>query len=74
MNKEIYITSERQHQKLVTSKKKLLKLIDGLNAGLGYEFLTFDLREALNQLSEIIGDISTEDILNNVFKNFCIGK
>ncbi|HEV8538034.1 MAG TPA: hypothetical protein VGR15_03830 [Bacteroidota bacterium] len=38
------------------------------------EFIAPDLRSACNSLGEIVGKISSEDILNNIFSHFCIGK
>jgi len=41
---------------------------------MGYEFTAFDLKEASTALEEIIGKVTSDDILNNIFANFCIGK
>lgn len=38
------------------------------------EFISVDLRNALNYLGEITGEVTNDDILNNIFRNFCIGK
>jgi tRNA modification GTPase len=38
------------------------------------EFIASDMRSAVETLSEIIGEVTTNDILNNIFMNFCIGK
>ncbi|HOD53120.1 MAG TPA: hypothetical protein PKJ08_01200 [Candidatus Cloacimonadota bacterium] len=40
----------------------------------GIEFIAFDLKSASISLEEIIGKISTDDILNQIFEDFCIGK
>ncbi len=50
------------------------KSISALDSGLGFEFAAFDLKEACQALEEIIGAYSTDDLLNNIFSNFCIGK
>ncbi|RQV96923.1 MAG: tRNA uridine-5-carboxymethylaminomethyl(34) synthesis GTPase MnmE [Calditrichaeota bacterium] len=71
---EIFITNERQYTKLIETKTSLKKVLDALANGLGYEFLAVDLKSAIDKISEITGEIATDDILNNIFKNFCIGK
>ena len=71
---EIFITNERQHTKLIETKKSLKKVLKALANGIGYEFLALDLKSAIDSISEITGEIATDDILNNIFKNFCIGK
>ena len=42
--------------------------------GLPMDLIAVDLKEALDSLSEVTGEISTEDLLDHVFKNFCVGK
>jgi tRNA modification GTPase len=46
----------------------------GLNSGLSPDLLTVDIRKALHHLGEITGDITTDEILGNIFGRFCIGK
>jgi tRNA modification GTPase len=48
----------------------LVSLKDGTSA----EFISVDLRSGLNSLGEITGDVTTDEILNNIFSKFCIGK
>ncbi len=45
-----------------------------IESGLGMEIAVVHLKEAVNKLGEIVGDITTEDILSNIFSKFCIGK
>jgi len=68
------ITSERHYQALVRSKENLLKAIDSMKNNFSGEYIAIDLRLALDSMSEIIGVITSEDILNNIFSKFCIGK
>jgi tRNA modification GTPase len=50
------------------------KAIDSFQQNMGAEFTAFDLKEASIALEEIIGKITNDDILNNIFRNFCVGK
>ena len=54
--------------------ESIKKAIDSLENKLGSEFTAFDLKEASSSLEEIIGKVTTDDILNAIFDNFCIGK
>ena len=47
---------------------------EGLESGLSGEFISQDIRECLHYLGEITGEITTDEVLGNIFKNFCIGK
>jgi tRNA modification GTPase len=58
-------------QNVITSLKESTSSIDKNLSG---EFISVDLRNALNFLGEITGEVTNEEILNNIFKNFCIGK
>ncbi len=71
---EILITNQRQFNYLSLTKKALQKAKQSLEQGVGFEFVSLDMRAATNYLSEITGEITTDDLLNNLFSNFCIGK
>jgi tRNA modification GTPase len=49
-------------------------VVDGLQSGISGDFLAQDIREVLHFLGEITGQINTDEVLGNIFKNFCIGK
>jgi tRNA modification GTPase len=68
------ITNERHKISLLSAKNSLLKASNSAENEKSNEFLALDLRIAIKQLGEIIGEISTDDILNNIFSKFCIGK
>jgi tRNA modification GTPase len=82
--KEIEISDEELHSGILTNVRQisavkkaltaLQKATKSLNDNLGPEFTAFDLKEASVALEEIIGLISTDDILNRIFADFCIGK
>lgn len=82
--KDIEISKDQLHSGILTnvrqiaaaqrSKDSLQKAIDSFSQKMGYEFTAFDLKEASSALEEIIGKITSEDILARIFENFCIGK
>lgn len=71
---DVIVTNIRHFEAL----KNALGSIDRVNTGLvgqiPTDFLAQDIRECLHFLGEITGDISTDEVLGNIFKNFCIGK
>jgi tRNA modification GTPase len=71
---EIVITNARQKERLEKMMEHLQSARIAIKNSMGHEFVVIDLREALNVLGEITGETVTEDILNNIFSNFCIGK
>lgn len=68
------ITNERHRISLINTQKSLLKAYEAIEKGNSGEFVAIDLRVSIKHLSEIIGTVSTDDILNNIFSKFCIGK
>jgi tRNA modification GTPase len=68
------ITNVRHYEALVFANQALLKAKSGLNEKLSGELVAFDLREALEHLGSITGEVSNEDILGSIFSRFCIGK
>ena len=56
------------------TNKFLKESRDTVGAGAGNEFVVVELRNALDALGLITGETATEDILNNIFSGFCIGK
>ncbi len=70
----VKIQSERHRHLLQMTKESLISANSAYKNGLGNELVAIDLRGALNCLGEIIGLTTPEDILNNIFSKFCIGK
>ena len=68
------LTNTRQIAAVKKAVSALEKAEKSLQESLGPEFTAFDLKEASTALEEIIGVISTDDILNKIFSDFCIGK
>jgi tRNA modification GTPase len=71
---DIVVTNARHYEALTRSMEALNRSLNGLHQGITADFLSQDIREALHYLGEITGTISTDEILGNIFKNFCIGK
>ena len=73
-NNQTIVSNSRHVDALNKSLKQIIKTIEGLNSGISGDFLAMDIRQALYHLGEITGEISTDDLLDNIFSNFCIGK
>jgi tRNA modification GTPase len=72
--KTAIVSNLRHYQCLSRANENLIKASDSANNNMSGEFVSVDLRNAINSLGEIIGEVTTEDILNNIFTKFCIGK
>jgi tRNA modification GTPase len=68
------ITNARHYDALIQVKTSLVEVLKGLKEGLSGDLLSIDLRQSLYYLGSITGEITSDDILGNVFANFCIGK
>ncbi|MCC7521570.1 MAG: tRNA uridine-5-carboxymethylaminomethyl(34) synthesis GTPase MnmE, partial [Flavobacteriaceae bacterium] len=68
------ITNARHYDALLQVKTSLVEVLKGLKEGLSGDLLSIDLRQSLYYLGSITGEITSNDILGNVFANFCIGK
>lgn len=68
------VTSQRHYDILTKCSNSLATVRSGLDEGISGDLLAMDIREALFQLGTITGAISTDDLLGNIFTNFCIGK
>ena len=71
---EVLVTNLRHYEALMKANDALLKVKDGLYNGLSTEFVAQDLKDVLYHLGSITGEISSSDVLNNIFGRFCIGK
>ena len=72
---ETLVTNIRHYEALVRAATALGRVRDGLKvATLPPDLIAQDLREALYHLGEIVGEISTDEVLGNIFRKFCIGK
>ena len=71
---QVIINNIRHFEALQKSAEALERAKTGLDTGISNDFLAQDIREVLHYLGEITGEITTDEILGNIFKNFCIGK
>lgn len=72
--KSAVINNVRHYDALSKAKKDLVEAVDSLKNNFSGEFISVNLRGAEDSLGEIIGKVTTDDILNNIFHKFCIGK
>lgn len=68
------ITNLRHYEALQHTGTALEAVINGLDSGITGELLAFDIRRSLHYLGEIVGEVTTDDLLGNIFSKFCIGK
>ncbi len=73
-NNQTIVSNSRHVDALNKSLNQINKTIEGLNNGVSGDFLAMDIRQALYHLGGITGEISSDDLLENIFSNFCIGK
>ncbi len=72
---DIIVTNARHYDALTRSRDCIQRVIDGLQMQLSGDLLSEDLRQAIDTLSEITGgQITPNEVLGNIFKNFCVGK
>ena len=68
------ISNVRHYEALSNAHKALKRVHDGLDSDLTTDLLAQDIRESLQYIGEITGEITNDEILGNIFRNFCIGK
>ncbi|MBE6217866.1 MAG: tRNA uridine-5-carboxymethylaminomethyl(34) synthesis GTPase MnmE [Bacteroidales bacterium] len=68
------VTNQRHVQALTDARTSLLRVREGIASGLPTDLASQDIREAIYHIGSIVGEISTDEVLGNIFKNFCIGK
>jgi tRNA modification GTPase len=73
-NNETIVTNTRHYDALLKASEEVQKVSYGLDSGLSGDLLAIDIRQALYHFGEITGEITTDDLLGNIFANFCIGK
>ena len=73
-NNDTIVTNTRHYDALLKALEEVSKVKDGLESGLSGDLLAIDIRQALYHFGEITGEITSDDLLGNIFANFCIGK
>jgi len=73
-NNETIVTNTRHYDALLKAFGEIKKVEQGLDSGLSGDLLAIDIRQALYHFGEITGEITNDDLLGNIFANFCIGK
>ena len=74
MSNAVTISNTRHYEALVRALNAIQRVQDGLQMQLSGEFLSMDLQDCLVALGEITGQITSQEVLNNIFGKFCIGK
>jgi tRNA modification GTPase len=71
---DVIITNLRHYESLCHARSAIGRVLEGLSNQIPTDFLAQDIREGLHYLGEITGEISSEEVLENIFSRFCIGK
>lgn len=68
------VSNLRHYEALSAALSATDRVIEGLHQGLSGDFVSQDLRECIYHLSDIVGEVTTDQVLGNIFKHFCVGK
>jgi len=71
---ETLVTNIRHLEALQKTEESLLRVLNGIDGSVTSDFLATDIKQALHYLGEITGTVTTDDLLENIFSKFCIGK
>jgi tRNA modification GTPase len=71
---DVIITNIRHYDVMIHVSESLSRVLFGLDNNVSADLIAIDIRQAIHYLGEITGEITTDEILGNIFKNFCIGK
>jgi len=70
----VIVTNTRHYHALVRAGEAIDRTLQGLENGLTGDLLSQDIRECMHYLGEITGEISTHEVLGEIFSHFCVGK
>ncbi|WP_127845404.1 tRNA uridine-5-carboxymethylaminomethyl(34) synthesis GTPase MnmE [Psychroflexus aestuariivivens] len=73
-NNDSIVTNSRHYNALLLALEEINKVQEGMNQNLSTDLLAIDIRQALYHFSEITGEVTNDELLGNIFANFCIGK
>jgi tRNA modification GTPase len=71
---DVIITNVRHYEALLRVSESLQRVISGLDNQIPEDLIAIDIRQAIHYLGEITGKITSDEVLTNIFRNFCIGK
>ena len=74
LNNNIVVINHRHFESLVNTMQNIQEIKKGLSTNLSGEFLSIDIKNCLQHLGEITGEITNDNLLDSIFKDFCIGK
>lgn len=70
----VILSNERQRTKILNAKNGLYEVLDAINLGFTLDAVTVSLEYAINELAELTGASASDEIIESVFANFCVGK
>lgn len=73
-NSDTIVTNSRHYDALLNALNEIVKVRHSLEAGVPADLMAIDIRQALYHLGEITGQVTNDELLGNIFANFCIGK
>ena len=73
-NNQTIVTNSRHYDALLKALEEIQSVQEGIDAGISGDLMAIDIRQALYYFGEITGEITNDDLLGNIFANFCIGK
>lgn len=71
---DVIVTNMRHYESLIKAQECIRRVRQGLKDRISGDFLSQDIRQCIHHLSTITGDITTDQILSNIFQHFCVGK
>ena len=71
---DIVVTNARHYEALTSALEEIKAVKESLATGLSGDLVSEHLRAAIHHLSEIVGEVTNDEVLGNIFANFCIGK
>ena len=73
-NNQTIVSNSRHFEALNKAQEEINNIQKGIDNNLSSDLIAIDIRQAVLHLGEITGKVTTEDLLGNIFANFCIGK
>jgi len=73
-NDDVIVSNSRHYEALSQALNHVVQVQEGLESDISGDLLAMDIRQSLFHLGEITGEITTDDLLDSIFRDFCIGK